>query len=102
MTKFQKLGRGSGSYHHHRPLAIMDYRNTTAIYDDNLKERIIRAYNKTKNNIGYCTYSLIYKETRIPYSKIFSILKGMHNQAPRSIHFNVDRMGHNVFFKLDR
>ncbi len=96
-VKFSRPMAGSkGGY------AIMDYKTTTPITDEVAREQIINAYNKVKSPIGYATYNAIKKETGLPYETILGVLKQEYINDPRQIHFNVDRMGKNVFFKYDK
>jgi hypothetical protein len=90
------FGASKGGY------AIMDYRNIVPITEEEARKKIIQAYDKVKNPVGYATYNAIQKETGLPYETILGILKQEHINDPHQIHFNVDRMGKNVFFKYDK
>lgn len=96
MTKFVK----PGSTKLHSRLAVMEYKTTEQVKDYSLLYRIIESWKKFKSEVGYCSYSDIYVDTRIPYSKIMGVLKWAHKINPYCVRFNVDRMGKNVYFKF--
>ena len=83
----------------HRRLAVFQYRITEPVVDIVLLERIKNAWRKSKSVLGYCAYTDIYSLTRIPYAKIFGVLKWYHKSTYK-VHFSVDRMGNNVYVKF--
>jgi len=97
MTKFVKIQHPRAK---HRRLAVFQYRETVPLADPALLFRIYDAWRQTKSPLGYAPYTDIYSVTRIPYSKIFGVLKWCHKQNPRGIRFNIDRFGNNVYVKF--
>lgn len=96
-TKFVKVQRLGAP---HKRVAVFEWKKYKPIVDVKSLERIVEAWNVTKSPLGYTSYTDIYIHTHIPYSKIFGVLKCLHNADPHSIIFNINRMGQNVYFKL--
>ncbi len=94
--KFNKpMGASKGG------LAIMEYKTVAPVMDEVAKDKIMAAYKKIKSPVGYASYTALKNETGLPYETILGVLKQEHLSDPKSIHFDVDRMGKNVFFKFN-
>ena len=96
-TKFAKTLHKKAK---HRQLAVLEWRKTELIEDTATLKRVVCAWKKVRNTIGYTSYTEIYAETRIPYQRIFGAVKWLHHINPYAVICNVDRMGNNVYFSL--
>jgi len=97
MTKFVKTQHPRAP---HRRLAVFEYKKVSPIADASLLGRIVSAWKATRSPLWYTSFTSIYTKTRIPYPKIFGVLKWLHKANPYAVRFNIDRTGNIVYFKL--
>jgi len=78
----------------------MKYKEVNPIVDERMFKQIQSAWEKVKSPLGYSTYRDVSEKLRIPVGQLMQYLKGMHQQNPYSVRFQVNRMGDNVYFKF--
>ena len=86
--------------HRGRKLAVLRYKETEIVEDEDYLKRVIEAWRATKGPIGYTTFTSIQGYTHLPYDIIFGVLKWLHKTNPYAVIFSVERMGKCVYFKL--
>jgi len=83
-----------------RKLAILHYKETDIVEDEDYLKRVIEAWRATKSPTGYTTFTSVQGYTHLPYNTIFGVLKWLHKTNPYAVIFSVERMGKCVYFKL--
>lgn len=79
----------------------MNYREVEPLDDRAVFNEIRDAWNALKTPVtGYVNYQRVAERLKMPVGKLMMYLKGWHKRNPHAVHFTVDRMGSNVYFRL--
>ena len=78
----------------------MEWKNVVPDATEKEIEKVIQVYKDTEKDFrGYIAYTDL-RKSRMPYPRIFAVIKTLHTRNPYTITPNINRMGENVYVKI--
>ena len=97
-----KMTKPDCEYNQRSYQAVMDFRETKPDATREEVAKVLAAYNEVKAPVtGYATYTAIKQACRLPYPRIFAVVKTLHVRNPGSIICSVNRLNENTRCNLN-